>query len=111
MDEICQKVLDGFEMPAECALRIVVPIFKGKCDIRNCSCYRAVWLLQHGMKVVERVLEKRLRRIVTVDEMQFGFTPERGTIHAVFILRRLQEEHNAKGRKKNYIFCGPRDSF
>ena len=32
-----------------------------------------VKLLEHGMKVVEWVLEKRLHRIVTVDEMQFGF--------------------------------------
>ena len=39
------------------------------------------------MKVVERVLEKMLYRIVTVDKMQFGFMPERGTIDAVFILR------------------------
>ena len=38
------------------------------------------------MKVVERVLEKRLRGIVTVDEMQFVFMPVRGTIDAVFIL-------------------------
>ena len=29
------------------------------------------------MKVVERVLEKRLCGIVSVDEMQFGFMPER----------------------------------
>ena len=35
---------------------------------------------------MERVLEKRLCRIVSVDEIQFGFTPERGTIHAVLIL-------------------------
>ena len=48
------------------------------------------------MKLVEGVLEKRLCRIVTVDEMQFGFMPERGTINAVLILRRLQEEHHAK---------------
>ena len=41
------------------------------------------------MKVVEIVVEKRLRRIVSVDEMQFGFMPERGTIDAVFILRRM----------------------
>ena len=33
-----------------------------------------------------------LCRIVTVDEIQFGFMPERGTIDAVFILRRMQEE-------------------
>ena len=31
---------------------------KGKGDIRNCSCYRAVKLLQYAMKVVERVYEK-----------------------------------------------------
>ena len=54
-------------MPAEWALSIVVLIFKGKGDIRNCSCYRAVKLLEHGMKVVERVFEKRLCRIVSVD--------------------------------------------
>ena len=49
----------------------------GKGDVRNCSCNRAVKLLEHGMKVVERVLEKRLSRIVSVDEIQFGFMPER----------------------------------
>ena len=54
----------------------MVPIFKGKGDICNCSCHRIGKRLEHGM-VVERVLEKRLRRIVTVDEMQFGLMPEK----------------------------------
>ena len=58
MAEICQKVLDGFGMPVEWVLSIVVQIFKGKCDIRSCSCYSDVKLLRHGMNVVERVLEK-----------------------------------------------------
>ena len=35
--------------------------------------------------------EKSLQIIFTVDEMQFGFMHERGTIEAVSILRRLQE--------------------
>ena len=47
---------------AEWALSIVVPLFKGMGGIRYCSCYRAVKLLGHGMKVVERVLEKILFR-------------------------------------------------
>ena len=34
-----EKVLDGYDMPAEWALVRVVPTFKGKGDIRNCSCY------------------------------------------------------------------------
>ena len=56
-------------MPVVWALRIVVPIFKEKGDIRNCSCHRAVMLFENRMKVVETVLGKRFRRIATVDEM------------------------------------------
>ena len=52
--------------------------------------------------MVERVLERRLCGIMSVDEMQFGFMPERGTIYVVFILRRLQDECHAK-RKKLYM--------
>ena len=48
--------------------------------------------------------------MVTGDEMQVGFMPERGTIYAVFILRRLQEEYHAKG-KTLHVFCGPRERF
>ena len=79
MAEICQRVLDGFGMPVEWTLCILVPIFKGKGDVRNSSCYGVVRLLGCGMKVVEWVLEKRLRRIVSVDETQFGFVPQKNT--------------------------------
>ena len=76
-------------MPVEWLLSTVVPIFKGKGDIRNCSRHRAVKLPEHGMKVVKMVLDKGLCRIVSVDEMQFGLMSETGTIDAVFILRRM----------------------
>ena len=36
--------------------------------------------------------------MVTVNEMQVSFMPERGTIYAVFIMRRLQEKLHAKGK-------------
>ena len=89
--ELCQGVLDGRGMPDEWALSVVVPIFKGKGDAMNCMVYRGVKLLEHAMKIVEKVLERRLRRMVKVDtEIQFGFMPGKGTIDAVFILRRLQ---------------------
>ena len=71
-------------MPVEWALGIMVPIFNGKGDIRNCS-YYTVKLLEHGMKVVERVLEKRLHIIVSVDVMQFGFMPEIGTRCCIYL--------------------------
>ena len=61
----------------------MVPFLRGRDDVSNCGCYRAVKLLEHEMKVVERVLEESLRRIVSVDEMQIGFMPERGTSDSV----------------------------
>ena len=80
------SVMDGFGLPVRFDLSIVVPIFKGRGDIRNCSCYVAVKFLEHGIYVVEMVLEKRFNRIVTVDEMQFGLMSERGAIDAMFML-------------------------
>ena len=49
----------------------MVPIFKGKGDVMNCGSYRRVKLQEHGMKIIERVLERRIRALV--DEAQFGF--------------------------------------
>ena len=107
--EMCHTVLDGFGMPAQWALSVVVLILKGKGDIR--SCYGAVKLFEHCMKVVKRVFEKSLYRIVAVNEMQFGFMPERGTIDAVFILRRMQEEHYARGKKLLLCFVDLEKAF
>ena len=63
----CMHSLDGLGMPVELCLGIVVPIFKGNHDMRNCSFNRTVMIREHGMIVVERVLEERLQRIVTID--------------------------------------------
>ena len=57
MAEIYHRVLDRFGMPVELALNIVVPVFKGNGHVKN---YRAVKLLEHRMKVVERVLKQAL---------------------------------------------------
>ena len=77
----------------------MVQIFKGKGNAMSCAAERGVKLLEHAMKIVEKVLERRLRHMVKVDEMQFGFIPGKGTIDAVFILRRLQQEYLDKEKK------------
>ena len=62
-------------MPEEWKTSVVVPIFKEKGDVKNCGAYRGVKLLEHAMEIVERVLENRIRGLVTIDDMQFGFMP------------------------------------
>ena len=52
----------------------------------ECGSYRAIKLLEHGMKVLER----RLRMKVKIDDMQFGFMSGKGTVDATFIVRQLK---------------------
>ena len=49
-------------------------------------------LLEHMMKVYERIIDSRIREQVAVDEIQFGFMPGKGTADATFILRQTQEK-------------------
>ena len=83
----------------------------GRGDIWNCSCYRSLKFLYHGMKLVEIVLEKGFCRIVTANEMQIGFMLGRGTIDAVFIVKRLQEEYHAKGKMLHICFMDIEKAF
>ena len=53
------------------------------------------------MKILKRVLEKKNKGRVTVDEIQFGFRPE-GTIDAIFIVLN-QEWKESFWRRKG---CG-----
>ena len=57
MVELCQHVLDGRGMPDEWKTSVIVPILKGKGDVMSCGSYRGVKLLEHAIKIVERVLE------------------------------------------------------
>ena len=61
MTKICNHVVREGAMPREWELSTLIPIYKGKGDPMECGSYRAIKLLEHGMKVLERVLERRLR--------------------------------------------------
>ena len=55
------------------------------------------------MKIVERVLkQKRLRDIVNLDELQFGFFPGKGRVNAIFLLNRVKKEFR---KKKSLYMC------
>ena len=80
---------------------IVVPIYKNKGDIQNCTKYRGIKLISHTMKLWERIIERRLRGITSITENQFGFMPGRSTIEAIFIFRQLIK--NIEKNARNYI--------
>ena len=53
LTEICQNLFHRKEMLYESQSSALVPIFKTKVDLLNCSSYRGVKLLKHGMRIVE----------------------------------------------------------
>ena len=56
------------------------------------------------MKVFGSVLENRIRCPVSIDNMKFGFMPGKGTTDAIFIMRQVQEKHQAKKKTLSYSF-------
>ena len=79
----------------------IINCFKGKGNATICGNYRGLKLLEHAMKVLERIIETIIRKQVDIDSMQFGFMPGRSTTDAIFILRQMQEKHHSK-RKTMY---------
>ena len=92
LTSICNRIVKEEAIPESWQMSELVPIYKGKGDVLECSSSRGIKLLEHGMKVAERVLERRLRQAVEIDKMQFGFRPGTGTTHAIFIARQLQQQ-------------------
>ena len=85
LKKLRQRVLNEKGMTEEWKTSVVVPISKGKGDVMDCWAYRGVKLLEHAMKIVERVLEKSVREFVKVDDMQFGFMPGKGTTDVFYL--------------------------
>ena len=52
--------------------------------------------------MLERVIEVRIRKIVKMDDMQFGFSPGKGTTDSIFFICQVQEKFLGK-RKELWI--------
>ena len=73
--------------------------------------YRGLELLEVVEKVLERILEVLIRSRISIDDMQFGFMPGRGTTDAIFILRQLQERYVGKRKYTFFAFIDLEKAF
>ena len=108
---LVNSIISSGHIPEEWDESILVNCYKGKGDALDRSNYRGLKLLDQVMKVVERVIEKLIREMVSIDEMQFGFMPGRGTTDAIFILRQLQEKYLAKRKNLYFAFVDLEKAF
>ncbi|KAK3561425.1 hypothetical protein QTP86_002546 [Hemibagrus guttatus] len=98
------RVLESERMPEEWRRSVLVPIFKNKGDVQSCSNYRGIKLMSHTMKVWERVVEARLRKVVDICEQQYGFMPRKSTTDAIFALRILMEKYRDGQKELHCVF-------
>ena len=69
------------KVPEDWRTWLIVPIWKRKGDAQDPGKYRGITVLSHIMKLLERILDKRLRERVEreLGEEQLGFRKGRGT--------------------------------
>ena len=98
-------------IPEDWKSSVVLPIYKGKGDPMECGSYRGMKLLEHAMKVVERIFEHRILQQIEIDDMQFGFMKGKGTTDAIFVARQMQENFRVKGKKLYFGFLDWEKAF
>ena len=111
MADLINNIVKECCIPDDWRKSILVPVYTREGDPLVYESYRANKLLEQQMKVFERVLEKRIRCQVSIDNMQFGFMPGNGTTDAIFIMRQVQEKHQAKKKNLYYAFVDLEKAF
>ncbi|KAK3537276.1 hypothetical protein QTP70_007003 [Hemibagrus guttatus] len=104
LTSLFNRVLESEKMPEEWRRSVLVPIFKNKGDVQSCSNYRGIKLMSHTMKLWEKVVEARLRKVVEICEQQYGFMPRKSTTDAIFALRILMEKYRDGQRELHCVF-------
>ena len=61
-------------------------------DPLNPNTYRRIKLLEHAFKLFKKILDGCFCEVVDIYKMQYGFMPGKGTVHTVFVLRRLTKK-------------------
>ena len=63
------------------------------------------------MKILEKIVDGLIRQVVSIDDSQFGFVPERGTTDAIFVVRQLQEKYLAVNKRLYMAFVNLEKAF
>jgi len=109
--DLCNGTVKEGSIPEDWKSSVVLPIYKGKGDPMECGSYSGIKLLEHAMKVVERIFEHRIWQQIETNDMQFGFTKGKGTTDAIFMARQMQENFRVKGMKLYFGFVDLEKAF
>jgi len=58
--DLCNGIVKEDSIPKDWKSSVVLTVYRGKDDPMECGSYRGIKLLEHAMKVVERIFEHRI---------------------------------------------------
>ena len=73
--------------------------------------YHDLKLTEQVMKILERIVDRLIRQLMSIDDSQFGFVPGRGTTDAIFVVRQLQEKYLAANKRLYMAFIDLEKAF
>ena len=88
----------------------LVNVYKGREMHWNVLVQR-IKLVEHAMKILERVIERRVRNVVKIVSMQFGLWPVKAQQMQFFIVRQLQEKYLARNKELWMAFVDLEKAF
>ena len=71
-------------IPEDWKSSVVLPIYKGKGDPVECGSHRGIKLLEHAMKVVERIFEYKIQQEIDIDDYAAWIYERQGITQAIF---------------------------
>ena len=109
--QLIEAIISESKIPLDWQESYIVSLYKGRGDALDRGNNRGPKVIEHVLKVLERVVESLIRKRVEINDMQFGFMPGRGTTDAIFILRQLQEKHLAANKTLYMAFVDLEKAF
>ena len=110
--EIVKSIYNGDEIPKQWLTTLFVPIPKKK-NTPRCDEHRTIALIPHGMKVLTKVITNRISGalIDQLDDNQFGFRANRGTLEGVACLKTILGNRINMGEETYLCFIDFKKAF
>src|SRR5208282_6132342 len=75
LTDVFNAIVKEGRIPADWKKSWMISVYKDKGDVLECGSYRGIKLLDQAMKIFEREMERKMRNLISLDDMQFGIRP------------------------------------
>jgi hypothetical protein len=82
----------------------LIPLYKNKGNVTDCTNYRGIKLISHTMKFWGTVIEYRLQGIIKISSNQYDFMPGGSTMKVIHLLRHINKYHRDIKKDLHMVF-------